>query len=40
MCCFRTAEAVFDYSNHYDHLMEAAQEMGQVGQAMGMCFVR
>lgn len=26
----RVAEGVFDYSSHYDHLMEAAQEMAQV----------
>jgi len=31
VCCVcRVAEHVFDYSSHYDHLMEAAQEMGQV----------
>lgn len=27
---------MFDYSNHYDHLMEAAQEMGQVNFTVHM----
>lgn len=29
-CCCRVAEHVFDYSSHYDHLMEAAQDMAEV----------
>jgi hypothetical protein len=32
-CLPRVAERVFDYSSHYDHLMEAAQDMGQVRAA-------
>ena len=33
----RVAEHVFDFSTHYDHLMEAAQEMGEVRHSRHTC---